>query len=38
MFGINTVEVSAVSNPGKNGLVFIDWEGEGFSVELPLPR
>jgi hypothetical protein len=38
MFGIDAVEVAAVSNAGKNGLSFVDWRSKGFNVEVPLPR
>ena len=38
MFGITTVQVSAVADSGKNGLPFIYWLSESFSVEVALPR
>ena len=38
MLRVTTVQVSAISNPGKNGLPFVDWVSESFSVEVALPR
>jgi hypothetical protein len=38
MLGIYAVEMTAVSNPGKNWKPFIDWLGKSFSVEVALPR
>ena len=38
MLWVHAVQVSAVSSPGKNGLLFIDWDSKRFSVEVALPR
>ena len=38
MLGVHAVQMTAVSNPGKNWKPFIDWLGKSFSVEVALPR
>ena len=38
MFWIDTVEMSTVSNAGKNRLTFVNWGGKSSVVEVALPR
>jgi len=38
MLRIATVQVSAITNSGKNGLAFKDWLCESFGVKVALPR
>jgi len=38
MLWVDAVEMTAVSNPGKNWKPFIDWLRKSFVVEVALPR